>query len=211
MIVYKITNILDNKLYFGITKCSLQKRWNEHKCKSKCGKTHLYYAIRKFGINNFIIEEVFKCNTEHEMYELEIDLIKKYKTNNPKFGYNNSSGGELSSKGKKLSNETKLKISKFQKERLREPHSEETKLKMKLASKGRDMSKVWINSAKARKGTKAINAKKVIKCDLKGNELEKFNSYSEAAKNVNGKIPAFTMLKKGRLKTYKNYLWKFEN
>lgn len=134
MIVYKITNILNGKLYFGITKYSLQKRWNEHKCKSKSGKSHLYLAIRKYGITNFIIEKICECKTEYEMYDLEVYFIKLHKTNNPDFGYNNSIGGEFSSKGKKLSEETKLKISKYQKERIRKPHSEETKKRMRDAA-----------------------------------------------------------------------------
>ena len=32
-----------------------------------------------------------------------------------------------------------------------------------------------------------------------------------AAKSVNGNVSAFGLLKKGRLKTYKKFIWKFEN
>lgn len=140
MIVYKIINKINGKLYFGITKCSVQKRWNEHKSKAKNGKTHLALAIRKYGIENFIIEKILECVSEQEMYETEINLISKYKTNNPSFGYNNSTGGEFSSKGKKLSIEARKKISEFQKLRIRKPMSDETKNKIGLANKGNVIS-----------------------------------------------------------------------
>ena len=134
MIVYKITNTVNNKLYFGVTKCALQKRWNEHKSKSRSSKSHLNLAMRKYGISSFLIEKVKDCDSEIEMYDLEINLIKKHKTNNPIFGYNNSIGGEVSSSGKKISNETRKKISEYQKSRVRNPHSAETKAKMREAA-----------------------------------------------------------------------------
>jgi group I intron endonuclease len=211
MIVYKITNKINNKIYFGITKCSLKKRWNEHKCKSKQGKTHLSKSILKYGIENFNIEIVKKCISEDEMYLLEIKLIKIHKTNNPVFGYNNSTGGEFSSKGKKLSIEAKNKISNFQKNRIRKPHSEETKRLISLSAKNRDMSELWKKSAEKRKGKKSHNVCPVLKYSLNGDFIERFESFKDASKNVNGTPSAFTAIKRGRLKTYKNYIWKFEN
>jgi len=140
MIAYKITNTVNNKLYFGITKCDLKKRWAEHKSKSKSGKSHLNVSIRKYGIEKFAIEKLKDFETESEMYDFEISIIKQYKTNNPVFGYNNSIGGEVSSKGKKLSEDTKLKLSIYQKNRIRKPHSQETKNKIGAANKGNKLT-----------------------------------------------------------------------
>ncbi len=159
MIVYKITNNINGKLYFGITKCDLNKRWAEHKCKSKTNNSHLGLAIRKYGIVNFKIESIKVCDSESEMYDLEVEFIKEYKTNNPLFGYNNSTGGETSSKGKKLSKEAKVKISEYQKTRDRKPHSEETKLKMREAAL---KNKSYLNLIKSyghNKGKPAHNKK----------------------------------------------------
>jgi len=203
MIVYKITNIINNKLYFGITKCSLNKRWNEHKCKSKSCKSHLYLSIKKYGITNFIIEKICDCETEDEMYDLEIYFIKTNKTNNPKYGYNNSSGGEVSSKGKKLSNETKLKISNYQKQRVRKPHSEETKKNMSIASKGRDMSLAVKSSALKRKGKPSLNRKKVIL-----NDKVIFDSLTEASIKTGIKISTISNNLKGLSKKTKYGIWK---
>jgi group I intron endonuclease len=140
MVVYKITNIINGKFYFGITMCSLSKRWTEHKCKSKSSKSHLALAMVKYGVDNFIIEKISDCDSEDKMYELEVSLIKQFKTNNPEFGYNNSIGGEISSKGKKISDETRGKLSEYQKYRARKPHSQETKDKIGRANKGNKIS-----------------------------------------------------------------------
>jgi group I intron endonuclease len=176
MIVYRIKNKQNGKLYFGITKCRLKKRWNEHKCKSKTGKSHLHNAMRKYGIDSFDIETVKVCDSEDEMYSLEVSLIKNHKTNNPKYGYNNSIGGEKSSLGKRLSEEVKAKISKSQKGKKRRPHSIEARKKMSESAKGRDMSKAVNRSAQLRRGQAAKNRRPVVLCDGR-----KFESISEAA------------------------------
>lgn len=176
MIVYKITNTINSKIYFGITKHSISKRWNEHKCKSKSGSSHLYKAMRKYGLDKFSIDVIKECETDEAMYSLEVYYIKKYKTNNPHFGYNNSEGGEISSKGKTLSEETKNKISLYQRTRNRKPHKEETKRKMSLSAKGREMSKAVLISAELRRGKPAKNRVKVIL-----NDSIIFNSITEAS------------------------------
>jgi group I intron endonuclease len=209
MIVYKITNAVNGKVYIGITKCNLSKRWAEHKCKSKSLCSHLYLSIKKYGINSFKIETIFEAISEKELYEKEIEFISFYKSNNPSFGYNNSIGGEKSSFGKKLSQEQKDKISQYQKNRKRSAHKEETKKIMSALAKGRDMKKAIESSVKARKGKPSKNKVPVHQYTLNGIFVKKFNSYTEAAKEINGTTSAFTLLKTGRLKTYKSFLWKF--
>ena len=178
MIVYKIKNSKNGKLYFGITQGTLTKRWSEHKCKSKTGKSHLHNAIRKYGIDSFNIDLVKKCSTENEMYKLEVYLIAKYQTNNPKYGYNNSIGGEKSSMGKTLSKETKEKISKYQRGRKRKPHSMSTKEKMRESAKGRDMSKAIEASSRLRKGKPSHNRVRVRLLET-GEEFESITQASE--------------------------------
>lgn len=210
MIVYKITNKINGKLYFGISKCSIKKRWNEHKSKSRSGKSHLSLAIKKYGVSSFCIELIRECFSEKEMYDLEIDFIKKYKTNNPLYGYNNSCGGEVSSKGKTLSDETRRKISEYQKVRDRKPHSEQAKKNMSILAKGRDMTELIKKSALKRKGKQSHNICSVSKYSNNNVFIEKYSSLTLAAKSVNGRTSAFCALKRGRLKTYKNFIWKFE-
>jgi hypothetical protein len=61
----------------------------------------------------------------------------------------------------------------------------------------------------SKKGKPAKNKLMVSKFSLCGKFIERFNSFTEAARSVGGATPAFTALKKGRLKTYKSFLWEF--
>ena len=142
----------NGKKYVGLTTTEPKKRWGLNGAKYKSNK-HFYRAIQKYDWNN-ISHQVFEVDTLKEMYYLEKYLIAYYQTNNPDFGYNKSSGGEVSSagchrseeirkkiseshkgnqyhKGKHHSAETKHKMSEIKKGVKRGPHSEETKAKMK--------------------------------------------------------------------------------
>lgn len=210
-LVYKITNSINSKIYIGATQQELKKRWQQHKCNANKKNYHLYNAMFKYGFENFNIEVVFKADSKDAMYKKEMQLISEYESNNRLFGYNNSKGGEYSRYGCKLTIEQRKKISIYQKNRKRNPHSEETKLKMSISAKGKDMSKAVENSAKARKGKPAKNRLKVDMYTKDGVLVKKFNSYTEASIYVNGHISAFKALKTGRLKTYKNHIWKFNS
>lgn len=203
-IVYKITNTINSKLYFGITKTSIKKRWAQHKCNAIRKPFYLYRSMSKYGIENFEISVVKMCSNEKEMYVLEKELISKYKTNNREHGYNHSSGGEISSKGTKRTKETKLKISEYQKKRKRKPHSKETILKMKEKAKGRRVSRKAIeNSAKKRKGKKAHNTKKVIL-----NDEFIYNSITDASHKTGVSITSISNNINGLSKTTKKGVWK---
>lgn len=58
MIIYKITNLINNKIYIGLTTCSLKERWNNHRHCVKSDPRHLYCSMRKYGIENFKIEQI---------------------------------------------------------------------------------------------------------------------------------------------------------
>lgn len=212
-IVYKLTNLVNGKVYIGVTKCGLRKRWNEHVYAGnrQTKKTIISMAISKYGKSNFTIELIKKCESEKEMYKTEIELIAYYKSNNNKFGYNNSIGGEKSSKGYKHSQETKRRLSEIQKRKKRKPHSEDTKNKMRKLALGRDMSKAILASSAIRKGKESKNAVPVSQYSLDGIFIKRFSSYKKAADSVGGIANGIYFIKIGRLKTYKSFLWKFEN
>ena len=94
MIIYKITNLINNKVYIGLTTLTLAKRWNAHKAVSKYKNSHLYQSIRKYGVQNFIIEEIDSTDNFKKLGELERYYIKLYDSQNPKKGYNITAGGE---------------------------------------------------------------------------------------------------------------------
>ena len=47
MIIYKITNKINNKIYIGLTTCSLEYRWSRHVTESKNinNTKHLYKSM----------------------------------------------------------------------------------------------------------------------------------------------------------------------
>ena len=92
--IYKITNQINNKVYIGKTLETIESRWKEHIKDSKrerCEKRPLYAAFNKYGIDNFIIEEVEECPTE-TLNEREIYWIEYY--HSFKNGYNATTGGD---------------------------------------------------------------------------------------------------------------------
>lgn len=95
-IIYKITNIINNKIYVGQTVNNIRQRWNKH-CHSN-GCKSLYNAILKYGKDNFNIEIIETLPIE-KLDEREIYWINYYKSNNKKFGYNILLGGNLGRKG----------------------------------------------------------------------------------------------------------------
>lgn len=92
--IYKITNKVNGKIYIGKTVLSIQKRWQQH-C-SDCGKEDkgkrpLYSAMRKYGVENFYIEQVEECS-EEILSDRERYWIEYY--GSFKNGYNATLGGD---------------------------------------------------------------------------------------------------------------------
>ena len=88
MIVYKITNLDNGKIYIGQTKFTIEKRFKEH-AKTK---SHIGDAIRKYGEEQFDLEVLATCETREEAYELEIAFVEFFDCMAPN-GYNLTEGG----------------------------------------------------------------------------------------------------------------------
>jgi len=125
MYAYKITNLVNEKIYIGITTTSMGNRISSYKSATKSQKSNKHrviMAMKKYGFENFSFEIVFETNSKEELKKKEIELIKFYNSTDTSIGYNVSPGGFLHSqesikkksdanKGKKLSKEHKEKIS----------------------------------------------------------------------------------------------------
>jgi group I intron endonuclease len=83
--IYKITNKINNKQYIGRTKRRLDIRFKEHTKTNQCKL--LYNAIQKYGIENFIIEEIDKVESLRDSIILESQYISKIGSYEP-LGYN---------------------------------------------------------------------------------------------------------------------------
>jgi group I intron endonuclease len=71
MIIYKITNNINNKVYIGQTIESIKKRWQRHtwRCTIERNKMAITNAIIKYGKENFIIEQIDIANSIEELNE----------------------------------------------------------------------------------------------------------------------------------------------
>lgn len=88
MWIYKITNIQNNKVYIGQSIRSINQRFQRHinDALNNILDTHFARAIRKYGKENFIIEEIDTANTQEELNKKEQYWIKYY--NSVIDGYN---------------------------------------------------------------------------------------------------------------------------
>ena len=89
MIIYKITNKINNKVYIGQTSETLKKRFSRHMgYQSIEHDTKFYRAVRKYGKDNFIIEQIDTALTQEELDKKEVKWIKYY--NSVEEGYNSN-------------------------------------------------------------------------------------------------------------------------
>lgn len=108
--VYKITNLINNKTYIGITKRNPKIRFNEHFSNKN---ELLYKAKEKYGKNNFTLEIIESNISEDMIDKKERYYIQLYKSLIPN-GYNLSKGGfsnkTISEQGKQKLKECNLGI-----------------------------------------------------------------------------------------------------
>lgn len=99
--IYKITNIINNKIYIGLTTQTIKERWRQHISSAYSKKSKSYNevfkkAIRKYGENSFRIEEIDNASTLEELKEKEKYWIAYYNCCyvNGGVGYNGTVGGD---------------------------------------------------------------------------------------------------------------------
>lgn len=122
--IYKITNLINNKIYIGQTVDSVEYRLQEHiwdayrweRNPNKKFNSRLYPAIIKYGEHNFKIEVIHAVANPEDLNSLEQYYINQLQARDPKIGYNIAEGGNKppSRLGWHPSEETRLKQSKVQ-------------------------------------------------------------------------------------------------
>lgn len=93
--IYKITNKINGKVYIGQTITPIKNRMYKHYSQARNGKniTGIDAAIKKYGEENFEVEQILECPNE------DLDLQEKFyisKYNSFENGYNLTIGGQLS-------------------------------------------------------------------------------------------------------------------
>ena len=141
--VYIHINMINNKAYIGQTGQDPQERWRNGLGYNR--QPAMSSAIKKYGWHNFLHIILQDNLTELEAKEKEKELIQYFHSNDKKYGYNLTDGGEGSA-GHVTSEEAKLRISQTLKEIYKNKeehpmfgknHSEQSKQKISEAQKQR--------------------------------------------------------------------------
>ena len=125
--IYIIENLINKKVYIGQS-INIMKRFREHK---RCEPNdHLSRAFKHYGLDNFSFRVIRELNPNIKIFNilintLERHYIKLYKSFTTDKGYNKTMGGKDYFNH---TEETKLKISRANKGR---KHTEEEKIKIR--------------------------------------------------------------------------------
>ena len=138
--VYKITNLVNGKVYIGASK-NIERRWSNH----RCGLTAIAEDLQTFGLDNFKFEVLLEC-PETMLAQWERDMICLYDADDPEKGYNSKNDRPYSLKvSEELKGKNRYPRTDYQKQRASESHrghklSEEAKRRMSESHKGQ---KAW--------------------------------------------------------------------
>ena len=208
--IYKIENLINHKIYIGQT-VNPYSRWHKHISESRkenlSYRSHLYNAMKKYGIEYFhyeILED--NITDKNELSEKEKYWIQKLNTIRPN-SYNIASGGEggNGTHAKNLQrwrkdNPDKVKININKLLQWRKEHPKEMQLiKEKIHQWRKEHPE----------NTKAANeaTKKKVRCIETGIVYE---SASAASKAVGGKTSAHIgQVCNGKRKTAYRYHWEW--
>lgn len=204
MIIYKITNKANGKVYIGQTCRTLEERMSEHR---RHHKTAIDKAMQKYGYDGFLIETIDTAQSIEELNEKEIKWIAHYNCIVPN-GYNQCIGGE-NTMGYHHKEESKRKMAKAKSVVFAgegnpffgRKHSEESKLKMSIQRKG--LAHLTENQVKRLR--ESHHTVKVINLDTG----EVFNSVKAAANAYNLKDTHITRVCKGKRKTTGGFRWAY--
>lgn len=169
MLIYKLTNKINGKIYIGQTVNTLEVRLQQHFSPSTAKSNMLVSkAIRKYGRKNFTAEILEQCSSVDELNSKEQYWIKTFNSGDNKIGYNIKLGGfnferseELKEKirigirasekfknkipwNKGLTTKTSQKLKEIGeiKRQKKQKRSESTKEKMRLAKQGKTYEEI---------------------------------------------------------------------
>lgn len=184
--VYCATNKINGKKYIGYTETQLNRRISSHYSKAKWknkSKTYFHKALMKYKKSDFEWNVLFVSENLNELKLKETYFIYRYKTNQKKYGYNLTTGGEELH----FNDSVKRKISERAKERnltgINNPffgktHTDETKKHFSEIRKGKESP---------RKGCKLSKKTKKL-LSLRRIEMCKDSEFIESMKKIQKSI-----------------------
>lgn len=198
----------NGKVYVGITKQKPEIRWQNGG--GYRSNQYMTYAIKKYGWENIEHEILADFLTEDEACEMEVFLIKKYKSNIREYGYNIREGGETTA------------MAEESREKLRQVHigmkdSNETLHKKSVARKAfleenpnyyKDNKEYYMKAVRIAAEKKS---KKIAQYDMDGNLIAVWQSIREAARvlGINRKGIENCCRHLPRYKTAGGYRWEY--
>ena len=209
--IYKITHKESQKSYIGQTVKDLEERWREHMKKtSNC--RYLLHALNKYGKDAFEFKLICICFDE-DLNRFEIDYMKKYNTISPN-GYNLREGGNSG----RQHEDTKKKISKTLKDKfarleiipnngcLGKPLTTDHKEKISKTLAG------VVKSKEMKEKLSESNKKyKVLQYTLDGILVNNYDGCVVAASAMSTTKGQISAACRGKVKTYKGFVWKYIN
>lgn len=222
--VYKHT-FPNGKVYVGITKQKPEDRWRHDGVgympkNNNCSR--IWNAIQKYGWENVEHEILIENLTEHEAKEKEKFFIALCKSNDKKFGYNISPGGETN----EMSAETRKKLSDARKGKnygmvgenapfYGMHHTDEAKRKISEAFAGENHPLYGTHRSEETK--EKILVSNMVRCtpisqyDLSGNFIASYRSIREASRKTGINRSCIAAALNGSQKTAGKCVWREDN
>lgn len=238
--IYLRTNIVNGMSYVGQTKNIIQRNSRWKSFKHPYANKYIDEDKAEFGLEMFDFKILAECETQKDAWELEQKYIKELNTvypngynisiggasHNGVAAWNKGLKGVQTAwnKGKKcpqIAGENHPMYGKH--------HTEETKKKISEAKKGKPLPKGRIVSLETRMKLSEINKGKhhspntefkkgcispkrkiVYQYNLNGEFICEHNSVSDAAESVNGSEAHISSCCRGKRKTHKGFVWKYE-
>lgn len=235
--VYEHVNKINGKKYIGQTiESDVQTRWKYGN--GYVGSPHFNNAIKKYGWDNFEHNIIATGLSVDEANQMEYELIEKYQTINPQFGYNILPGGRNapmpeeirrkiseSKMGHFVSDETRRKISENHADMSGKNNprygvhlSDETKAKI------RENNKSWMRKGIPRSeetkrkmrenhadfsGANHPQARAVVQLSLDNNYIKTFLTAKDAGGSIGQRGPNITICCQNPHRTAGGYKWRY--
>jgi group I intron endonuclease len=207
--IYKITNIINGKIYIGKTeKQNPYERFEEHKrdCKKEIEKIRpLYKAFNKYGVENFLFEVLEETNEPEIKEVFYIEKYKSYVGFKKSKGYNATLGGD----GKKRIDEN-IVVEKY----LKENSKTIKKIAKELNIHADTVVDILKRSNIDIRESKTYLSFSVIQIDKKTkNIIKEFESVNDAARYT-GNVRNSQHIREvclGQRKSAYGYIWSYKN
>lgn len=208
--IYKITNNINGKVYIGETTRTVQIRWNQHKTRVRNTQftEYLYNAMRKYGIENFSVEQIRECPDE-ERFKIETEYITKFRSY---VGFDDCNGYNLVLSQNGPAPILKQEVSNFWNDGFTVVQISE-RLHIDIKTVRHILRSVGVTEEMtlARRAEYAgrHSRKPVNQYSLEGELLNTFESASAAARYIGKGHGSICSSCTGRLLTAYNYIWQY--